>query len=116
MKKSIGSKVARAIELRIHGEFFRIERTTKNNKYFTWAFTEEPTMKTSVKPRFVVDSPPEHTIGPQMVDLEAQGAFSLIDEIHPIPALDLTTDIYLPEQSPYGFSVNPLIDSDLFNY
>lgn len=116
MKKSIGSKVARAIELRIHGEFFRIERTTKNNKYFTWAFTEEPTVKASLKPRFVVDSPPEHAIGPQIVDLEAQGAFSLIDEIRPLQGLDLTTDIYLPEQNPYDGFTNPLMDSDLFNY
>ena len=93
MKKNVGNRVAKAIELRINGEFFRIERMTKNGRHYTWAFTHDTSMRPPELSRLVIDAPPEPLYQPSTAECT-----------DPMPLLDIDT-------VPVDFMKSDLFDS-----
>lgn len=87
MKKSGPSKVARAIELTINGEYYMIERTTRNNRHYTWKFTHEPSMKRPLVAALPPMIPTEH-----VMEMETLRPCMLLDDLNPLTDFT-TTDV-----------------------
>lgn len=108
MNKSGCSKVARAIELTINGEYYMIERTTRNNRHYTWKSIHDPSTK-----KHVVASPPPMTLNEGVVEMEAFAPCLLLDDLNPRSLPDfIDTDIVAPGTIPFhGFCDDSVTDS-----